>query len=42
VRQMDWFVGVQADYEERELEAAHPQEFPEYRERVKKFIPFVF
>ena len=33
---------AQVDYEERELEAAHPDTFPPYRERVKKFIPFIF
>ncbi|KAK9839480.1 hypothetical protein WJX81_004824 [Elliptochloris bilobata] len=35
-------LSLKVDYEERELEAAHPNDFPPYRERVKKFIPFIF
>ena len=33
---------AQVDYEERELAAKHPEAFPPYRARVKKFIPFLF
>jgi len=33
---------LKVDYEERELVARHPEAFPPYRARVKKFIPFLF